>query len=69
MKRDNSFTWRRVDAASLDLKGLKVAIVGGTGGIGRAISRFMDPRGASVVAVGQIFRDSKVPGIQSSRRT
>jgi NAD(P)-dependent dehydrogenase (short-subunit alcohol dehydrogenase family) len=64
MKRDNSFTWRRVDAASLDLKGLKVAIVGGTGGIGRAISRFMDPRGASVVAVGQTFRDSEVPGIQ-----
>jgi NAD(P)-dependent dehydrogenase (short-subunit alcohol dehydrogenase family) len=51
-ERDKSFTWRRVDAASLDLKGLKVAIVGGTGGIGR------------VVVVGQTFRDSEVPGIQ-----
>ena len=64
MKRDKSFTWRRVDAASLDLKGLKVAIVGGTGGIGRAFSRFMAARGASVVVVGQTFRDSEVPGIQ-----
>jgi hypothetical protein len=39
MKRNKNFTWRRVDAASLDLKGMKVAIVGGTGGIGRALSR------------------------------
>src|SRR5262249_21802475 len=64
MKRDKSFTWRRVDAASLDLKGRKVAVVGGTGGIGRAFSRFMAARGASVVVVGQTFRDSDVPGIQ-----
>src|SRR5262245_3819980 len=64
MKRDKSFTWRRVDAASLDLKGLKVAIVGVPGGIGRAFSRFMAARGASVVVVGQTFRDSDVPGIQ-----
>jgi hypothetical protein len=27
MKRDKNFTWRGVDAASLDLKGMKVAIV------------------------------------------
>ena len=64
MKRDKNFTWRRVDAASLDLKGMKVAIVGGTGGIGRALSRFMVSRGASVVVVGQTFRDSDVPGIE-----
>ena len=64
MKRDKNFTWRRVDAASLDLKGMKVAIVGGTGGIGRALSRFMSSRGASVVVVGQTFRDSGVPGIE-----
>ncbi|MGB8528330.1 MAG: SDR family NAD(P)-dependent oxidoreductase [Rhodoplanes sp.] len=63
MKRDKNFTWRRVDTASLDLKGMKVAIVGGTGGIGRALSRFMSSRGASVVVVGQTFRDSDVPGI------
>jgi NAD(P)-dependent dehydrogenase (short-subunit alcohol dehydrogenase family) len=64
MKRDKSFVWRRADTASLDLKGMKVAIVGGTGGIGRALSRFMASRGASVVVVGQTFRDSDLPGIE-----
>jgi NAD(P)-dependent dehydrogenase (short-subunit alcohol dehydrogenase family) len=64
MKRDKSFTWQRVDAGSLDLKGMKVAIVGGTGGIGRAFSRLMASRGVSVVVVGRTFRDSDVPGIE-----
>lgn len=64
MKRDTSFTWRRVDPASLDLKGLEVAIVGGTGGIGRALSRFMASRGAHVIVVGQTFRDADVAGIE-----
>jgi NAD(P)-dependent dehydrogenase (short-subunit alcohol dehydrogenase family) len=68
MKRNKNFTWRRVDAASLDLKGMKVAIVGGTGGIGRALSRFMASRGASVVVVGQTFRDSDVRGPQRPHR-
>jgi NAD(P)-dependent dehydrogenase (short-subunit alcohol dehydrogenase family) len=63
MKRDTSFAWHRVDAASLDLNGMNVAIVGGTGGIGRAISRFLASHGASVLVVGQTFRDSGVPGI------
>jgi NAD(P)-dependent dehydrogenase (short-subunit alcohol dehydrogenase family) len=36
----------------------------GTGGIGRALSRFMASRGASVVVVGWTFRDSDVPGIE-----
>lgn len=64
MKRDNSVTWRHLDAHSLNLNGLKVAIVGGTGGIGRALSRFMASRGASVVVVGQTFRDASIPGIE-----
>ena len=64
MKRDNSLTWHPVDADSLDLNAMKVAIVGGTGGIGRALSRFMASRGASVVVVGQTLRDTGVPGIE-----
>src|SRR5206468_971294 len=46
------------------LTGMNVAIVGGTGGIGRALSRFMASRGASVVVVGRTFRDSDMPSIQ-----
>src|SRR5574341_2506569 len=64
MKRDKSIAWRRVDPSSLDLRGTKVAVVGGTGGLGRAISRRLASRGASVTVVGQTFRDSGVPGIE-----
>jgi len=63
-RRNKNFVWRRVDARRLDLKGMKVAIVGGTGGIGRAFSRFLASRGASVLAIGQTFRDSDMPGIE-----
>lgn len=64
MQRDQTFTWHRVDPLTLDLKGLNVAIVGGTGGIGRALSRFMASRGASIIVVGRTFRDADVPGIR-----
>ncbi len=64
LKRDKSWAWRRVDPSSLNLKGMKVAIVGGTAGLGRALSRLLESRGASVVVVGQTFRDSDVPGIE-----
>src|SRR4051812_20451725 len=64
MKRDKSVTWHRVDPSRLDLTGTKVAIVGGTGGIGRALSRFLASRGASVIVVGQTFRDADVAGIE-----
>jgi NAD(P)-dependent dehydrogenase (short-subunit alcohol dehydrogenase family) len=67
MKRDKNFTWRRVNPASLDLKRMRVAVVGGTGGIGRALSRFMASRGASILVVGQTFRDSDVPDIEFIR--
>ena len=63
-RRDKNFVWRGVDARSLDLKGMKVAIVGGTGGIGRALCRFLVSRGAAVLAIGQTFRDSDVAGIE-----
>lgn len=64
MKRDTRLVWRPTDAATLDLTGKQVAIVGGTGGIGRALSRFLAARGASVLVVGQTFRDAGVSGIQ-----
>ena len=64
MKRDKSVTWHRVDPSSLDVKGWTVAVVGGTGGLGRAISRLLAARGANVIVVGQTFRDAGVPGIE-----
>jgi len=64
MRKDKSLAWHRVDPSSLSFNGTNAAIVGGTGGIGRALSRFMASRGASVVVVGQTFRDSDVPGVE-----
>jgi NAD(P)-dependent dehydrogenase (short-subunit alcohol dehydrogenase family) len=64
MKRDRSIQWTRVDAARLDLKGIKAAIVGGTGGLGRALAQVLASRGASVIVVGQTFRDSATRGIE-----
>jgi NAD(P)-dependent dehydrogenase (short-subunit alcohol dehydrogenase family) len=63
MKKDKRIAWRRVDAESLDLGDWKVAIIGGTGGLGRAMSRHLASRGASVTVVGQTFRDSGVQGL------
>jgi NAD(P)-dependent dehydrogenase (short-subunit alcohol dehydrogenase family) len=64
MKRNESVTWTRVDSEKLQLTGTRAAIVGGTGGLGRALSRLLSARGASVTVVGQTFRDAGVPGIE-----
>ena len=63
MKKNKSIRVRRMDAASLDLKGWKVAVIGGTGGLGRAIARVLASIGAGVTVVGQTFRDEGVRGI------
>ncbi|PUB27664.1 NAD(P)-dependent dehydrogenase (short-subunit alcohol dehydrogenase family) [Promicromonospora sp. AC04] len=63
MKKDTSVHWHRTSAA-LDLDGKNVAVVGGTGGIGRALSRQMATRGAQVTVVGRTFRDRGMPNIE-----
>jgi NAD(P)-dependent dehydrogenase (short-subunit alcohol dehydrogenase family) len=64
VKRNDSIHWQRAAATSLDLKNWNVAIVGGTGGLGRAISRRLASCGARVTVVGQTFRDQGVAGIE-----
>lgn len=64
MKKNKNITWQRVPAASLDLKDWKVAVIGGTGGLGRAISRVLASSGARVTVVGQTFRDEGVAGLE-----
>ncbi|SDZ20571.1 NAD(P)-dependent dehydrogenase, short-chain alcohol dehydrogenase family [Lysobacter sp. yr284] len=63
MRRDKHLVWNYPDAQALDVEGKRVAIIGGTGGIGRALSRHLALLGADVVVVGQTFRDAGVPGI------
>lgn len=64
MKRNTELKWRRVTVSSLDLEGLKAAVIGGTGGLGRALSQRLASRGATVTVVGQTFRDQDVRGIE-----
>lgn len=63
LKRDNRVEWHRTDSLALDFIDKQVAIVGGTGGIGRALSRYLASLGANVIVVGQTFRDAGTPGI------
>lgn len=63
MKRDHNVNWHRHDAFAGDIAGKQVAVIGGTGGIGRALSRHLAALGASVIVVGQTFRDAGTTGI------
>ena len=63
MKRDSSITWGRVEKNSLNLTGLNVAVIGGTGGIGRSLAQDLAKQGADVLVVGQTFRDAETKNI------
>lgn len=63
MTRDDSLQWKYQDPSVIDFKPLNVAIIGGTGGIGRAVSRLLANEGANVYVVGQTFRDKDIKGI------
>ncbi len=62
-KNDPTIQWQRTALATLDLSGKNVAIVGGTGGLGRALAQQLASRGAQVTVVGRTFRDAGVPRI------
>ncbi|GLQ91501.1 SDR family NAD(P)-dependent oxidoreductase [Dyella acidisoli] len=64
VKLDKRVTWHRTDDASLNFQRWRVAVIGGTGGIGRSLSRLLASRGAHVIVVGQTFRDADTPNIE-----
>lgn len=64
MKQDSDFKCQPPSYDSLRLESLKVVIVGGTNGLGRAIARLLASRGADVTVVGRTFRDSDVMNIE-----
>ena len=48
---------------ALDLAGKSMLVVGGTGGLGRAIALAASARGAAVTVVGRTFRDAGVANV------
>lgn len=58
---DPTLRWERRPIESLDLSGKRVAIVGGTGGLGRALALALAGAGADVTVVGRTFRDERTP--------
>ncbi|EDK40194.2 hypothetical protein PGUG_04292 [Meyerozyma guilliermondii ATCC 6260] len=62
MAVDNTFSWKPQNLANLE--GLKVLVVGGTGGLGRSISQVLASAGATVTVIGQTFRDSERKNIK-----
>lgn len=64
MKKDSDYKLAPPSLNNLNLKSFKVATVGGTNGLGRAIARVLASRGAHVTVVGRTFRDADVENIE-----
>ena len=65
MRIDKTFSW--IPKKLANLGDLNITVVGGTGGLGRAISRSFADAGANVTVVGQTFRDEKQKNIKFVR--
>lgn len=65
MALDPTLSWTRREVGTLDLAGLRAAVVGGTGGLGRAIANTLAGRGAAVTVVGQTQRDPGLAFLQA----
>lgn len=64
MKKDKSLRIALGPVTREQVHGMTSVIVGGTGGIGRALARELASLGSKVVVVGQTFRDSDIPNIE-----
>ncbi|SCU92250.1 LANO_0E00144g1_1 [Lachancea nothofagi CBS 11611] len=64
IKLSKGLQWTNVTADKLNLKSLRVAIIGGTGGIGQSFSRLFQSKGAEVIVVGRTFKDGDLKNVQ-----
>jgi NAD(P)-dependent dehydrogenase (short-subunit alcohol dehydrogenase family) len=61
---DPSLVWTPASADTLSLAGKRVAVVGGTGGLGRALALRLARQAADVTVVGRTLRDQDVAGLR-----
>lgn len=64
MKKDPSLQFALQPIADSQVRGKRVAVVGGTSGIGRARALELASHGANVIVVGRTFRDAGVSNIE-----
>jgi len=57
----NDLKWTRLNIKENSLNDKKIAIIGGTNGLGRAIALEFISKGAEVIVVGRTFRDQGIP--------
>jgi len=62
--RRSTFSWTKNGLTDNSLLGLKVAVIGGTNGIGQGIARELVSKGANAIVVGRTFRDQGNPKIE-----
>lgn len=67
MKIDPSLRLPELSLPAAQATGKEIAVVGGTGGLGRALARALAAQGARVTVVGRSFRDADQPGISFIR--
>lgn len=67
MKRDKRMIWQPINKGLPDISGYNIAVFGGTGGIGRALSKKLALHGENVSVVGQTFRDEGVERLNFMR--
>lgn len=63
MRVNKQFPKLKPGKLATDVQGKRVAIIGGTGGLGRALAQQLAANGAKVLVVGRTFRDQGVAGI------
>jgi NAD(P)-dependent dehydrogenase (short-subunit alcohol dehydrogenase family) len=56
--------WQPQHSVDARADGWHAAVIGGTGGLGRALARWLAARGARVTVVGQTFRDGGVERLE-----
>lgn len=62
IRKDLKWTRRELDDNAL--ADVKVAVIGGTNGIGRALARALVAKDADVLVVGRTFRDQELPRLR-----